>query len=598
MKLTVGAKLVAGFAVVVVLATSVGVFGLSLASRSNEVTRSIYGNQVRPLSAVAEVIADANEVRRLGLLHTISRPGEEQDALEVRIHDLAAAVGARLDRLAAETEDTGTLREIEQLQEDWAHYLSGLEDDLLPVSRAGRVRRAQELARGQQSERFVVVTEELADLTARAQRTAADRLRTAQTDYDGGRRGVIALLGAAIVLGLATALFVSRTVAGNVREVARAAEALAGGDLGQRARVRSRDETGALAQAFNEMAGRLQRSIEAERATTEALQAAVAEYSTLAARVAEGDLTVRLESNGSPELAALTDNLNGMVDGLNRLSTQVREGAQGIGAAGSEIVAAATQHAAGASEQSAAIAEVAATIDEVRASAEQTAQKADEVARQAEGSTVVSEEGRSAVAAIVTAMEDIREKVTAIAQDILALSEQTQQIGDITATVSGIADQSNLLALNASIEAAKAGEHGKGFAVVAGEVRNLAEQSKEATAQVRTILGDIQRATNAAVLATEQGTGVVETGLGLARRAGEVIGQLTDTIKQASQSVRQIAAAAAQQSTGVDQISRAMKDIGQATTQSAAGARQSQQSAESLDKLARSLQDAVGRYRV
>lgn len=598
MRWSVGAKLVAGFALVVVLATSVGIFGLSLAARSNDVTRSIYSHQVRPLTTIAESIAEANEVRRLGLLHTISRTGEEQAELEARIAELGEDLDARLERLAGETEDTGTRREVKQLREDWEHYFSGLQNDLLPASRAGDTRRAQGLARGQQSERFLVVTSELDDLTTRARRAAASRLRAAQSDYDSGRRGVVALLGAAILLGLATALFVSRKVAGNVREVARAATALAAGDLEQRADVRSRDETGSLAEAFNEMARRLQRSLESERATSESLQAAVSEYSALAARVAEGDLTVRLDTNGNGDLATLTENLNGMVEGLSRLSTHVREGVHGIGAAGSEILAAATQHAAGATEQSAAIAQVAATIDEVRASAEQTAQKAGEVAREADRSTLVSEEGRSAVTAIVTAMEEIREKVEAIAQDILALSEQTQQIGEITTTVSEIADQSNLLALNASIEAAKAGEQGKGFAVVAGEVRSLAEQSKEATAQVRTILGDIQRATNAAVLATEQGTGVVETGLGLARRAGEVIGDLTEIITQASQSVRQIAAAASQQSTGVDQISRAMKDIGQATTQSAAGARQSQQSAESLDTLARSLQDAVGRYRV
>jgi methyl-accepting chemotaxis protein len=598
MKLTVGAKLVVGFAAVIVLAVAVGLFGLSLASRANDRARSIYREEVLPLTHIAETIADANEVRRLGLLHTLSRTGAEHDELETRIDDLAKAVDRRIDRLAASTGDPATLQEIEELRDDWSHYLAGLQGDLLPISRDGDAAEAQELASGQQSERFLVVTSDLDDLTQRAERAAAASLRAEESAFEKGRNQVAALLGIAILLGLATAIFISRRVAGNVREVARAAEALAGGDLRQRATVRSRDETAALAEAFNEMADRLQRSLETERTTTESLQTAVADYSKLAAQVAQGDLTVRLAPNGNAELSRLAEDLNGMVEGLNRLSAQVREGAHGIGAAGSEILAAATQHAAGSTEQSAAIAEVAATVDEVRASAEQTAQKADEVVRQADRSAAVSEEGARAVAAILSAMEDIREKVGTIAQDILALSEQTQQIGEITATVSEIADQSNLLALNASIEAAKAGEQGKGFAVVAAEVRNLAEQSKEATTQVRTILGDIHRATNTAVLATEHGTGVVETGVGLAERAGEVIGELSKTITHASQSVRQIAAAANQQSIGVDQISRAMKDIGQATTQAATGARQSQEAAQSLDQLARSLQDSAGRYRV
>jgi methyl-accepting chemotaxis protein len=195
-------------------------------------------------------------------------------------------------------------------------------------------------------------------------------------------------------------------------------------------------------------------------------------------------------------------------------------------------------------------------------------------------------------------MQDIRDKVQAIAQDILALSEQTQQIGEITATVNDIADQSNLLALNAAIEAAKAGEQGKGFAVVAAEVRNLAEQSKQATAKVRLILGDIQKATNAAVLATEQGSRGADTGLGLAQRAGEVIGQLGDAIRQAAQAAQQIAALVHQQSVGMDQIAQAMGEINQATTQFVAGARQSQTAAEGLNALAKQLQLTTERYRL
>jgi methyl-accepting chemotaxis protein len=195
-------------------------------------------------------------------------------------------------------------------------------------------------------------------------------------------------------------------------------------------------------------------------------------------------------------------------------------------------------------------------------------------------------------------MEEIRERVEAIARDILTLSEQTQQIGEITATVNDLADQSNILALNASIEAAKAGEHGKGFAVVATEVRNLAEQSKGATAQVRRILGDIQKATTAAVLATEQGTKVVEEGLELSSRAGDGIRSLAETIREASHAVQQIAASAHQQSVGMDQIASAMKDVNEGTAQFAAGAQQSQRATEDLNDLSGQLAALTERYRV
>jgi glucokinase-like ROK family protein len=147
-------------------------------------------------------------------------------------------------------------------------------------------------------------------------------------------------------------------------------------------------------------------------------------------------------------------------------------------------------------------------------------------------------------------------------------------------------------------EAAKAGEHGKGFAVVATEVRNLAEQSKQATQQVRGILGDIQKATTAAVLATEQGTKVVEQGLTLTEQANAGIGNLVATIQEAAQAAQVIAASAHQQSTGLDQIAQAMKDVNEGTTQFVASAQQSQRAAEDLNDLAGRLSSVTDQYQV
>jgi methyl-accepting chemotaxis protein len=404
--------------------------------------------------------------------------------------------------------------------------------------------------------------------------------------------GLVALTGLTVGLGL------SGRLAGGSQAVTRAAQALAAGDTTVRAEVRSSDEIGELATAFNDMAERLVAAAEAERDSSASLQAAVGEYSAFATRVAAGDLTVEVAANGSQQLRALSENLNGMASGLAELSGQVRDGAAQIGSGTSEILAAVSQHTATASEQSAAISETSSTVQEVRAASEQTARKAKDVADSAQASVEVSERGTEAVEAIARAMEQIRERVEAIARDILALSGQSQQIGEIVATVNDLADQSNILALNASIEAAKAGEHGKGFAVVASEVRNLAEQSKQATGQVRAILGDIQQATTGAVLATEQGTKVVEEGQTLASRAGEVIRSQAGTIRQAAHAAQQIAASAHEQSVGMDQVARAMKDLAESTVQFVAGARQSELAAEDLNRLAQQLTSVTERYKV
>jgi methyl-accepting chemotaxis protein len=342
----------------------------------------------------------------------------------------------------------------------------------------------------------------------------------------------------------------------------------------------------------------LTESAEGERASREALQAAVRNYSEFAAKVADGDLRVTVSASGSDDLRGLADSLNTMVGGLAEISGHIQASVQDIGASTSEILSSVSRHTESASLQSAAINETSSTVNELRAAAEDTAQMASEVAERASDSLQVSNEATTAVSAITTAMEEIRERVDAIARDIVTLSERTQQIGEITATVNGLADRSKLLALNASIEAARAGEHGKGFAVVAEEVSKLAEQSKAATAQVEAILGDVETATNAAVLASREGTQVVEHGLELTEAAGQGIRSLSETIHEAFGAAQQIAASAHQQSVGIEQIAQAMNHVNDGTTQFVEGAHQSQMAAEKLTELADQLAAVTERYRV
>jgi methyl-accepting chemotaxis protein len=339
-------------------------------------------------------------------------------------------------------------------------------------------------------------------------------------------------------------------------------------------------------------------SAQVERDSRETLQTAVRHYSEFAAKVADGDLRATVTANGSDDLRGLSDSLNSMVSGLAQISSHIQAGVQDIEGSTAEILGTVNRQTESAGLQSRAISETSSTVNELRLAAEDTAQMASEVADRANDSLQVSNATTTAVTAIASAMEEIRERVDAIARDIVTLSERTQQIGEITATVNGLADKSNLLALNASIEAARAGEHGKGFAVVADEVRKLAEQSKAATAQVESILGDVQTATTAAVLASQEGTTVVEQGLELTDRAGEGIRSLTDTIREACDAAEQIAASAHQQSVGIEQIAQAMNHVNDGTTQFLEGAQQSQRAAETLNELSGQLVAVTERYRV
>lgn len=406
----------------------------------------------------------------------------------------------------------------------------------------------------------------------------ASRGQTAQMNEERAMQLVLWGTVLIVVLGILIAVLNARDLSRSLGWMSRAAAAIAEGRQDQRIELRSRDEVGQLADAFRHMIAYQNRMAEAADA------------------IARGDLTTAIHPLSPHDVLGtaferMSENLRGIIG-------EMQAGTQSLSSAGAQISAAAAQQAAGATEQSAAIAETTATVDEVRSSAEHTVALAQLVTETANQANRVADDGVSAVRDATEVMSDIRERTQSIAENILALSEQSQQIGEIIATVSDLADQSNLLALNAAIEASRAGEQGKGFAVVAQEIRTLAEGSKAATAQVRTILSDIQRATNAAVMATEQGTKGVDTGVRTIEQVGQTIDDLAEAIRQAAGSASQITASVRQHAVGMEQIAAAMGDINSATAQSLSAVTNTQQAAANLNDLAGRLNGVTSQYQM
>jgi methyl-accepting chemotaxis protein len=279
---------------------------------------------------------------------------------------------------------------------------------------------------------------------------------------------------------------------------------------------------------------------------------------------------------------------------VRSITTPLREAISQLASAGAEVQAGTTQQAAGAQEQAAAVSQTVATVDEVTQTSEQSAQRARGVGEAVQRTVEVGKAGRKAVEDSIVAKHRIKEQVEATAQTIQSLAEQAQAIGTIIAAVSDIAEQTNLLALNAAIEAARAGEQGKGFTVVANEVKALAEQSKKATTQVRQILGEIQKATTQAVLATEEATKRVEGAIQLGTQARETIATLADALAEVAKAATQIVASAGQHATGMAQIHQAMRNIDQAARQNLAATRQAEQAAQNLNTLGTRLGALIG----
>jgi len=251
-----------------------------------------------------------------------------------------------------------------------------------------------------------------------------------------------------------------------------------------------------------------------------------------------------------------------------------------------------------AAEQAAAVAETNVTMEEVKQTAQSAKESAQKIVVSSERSVEFSEKGMGAVDVSTTEIKHIREQVEAIAVKVDELRGQVSEVGEIISTVNDIAEQSNLLAVNASIEAAKASEYGRGFAVVAQEVKNLALQSKQATAQVRSTLGAIQRGIEELYDSARLGRERTEIGVQSIVQTGEIIRRLSEVISDSANDAQQIAISSNEQVIGLEQATMAMNSINQTATETMTSSQQLERNGHTLHSMAMELEGLVANYRV
>ncbi len=315
--------------------------------------------------------------------------------------------------------------------------------------------------------------------------------------------------------------------------------------------------------------------------------------------IAAGDLTTNIPvDKRSDEVGELNSSFRSMLANLKQQTRSIADIVNSLAASSSEISTTVSQLAASTAETSTSVSETSTTAEEIRQTAEVSSNKAENVAALAREAEEYSRSGREALEEMLGGMTEIQSRMESIGESIMRLSEQSQAIGEIIASVDDLADQSNLLAVNAAIEAARYEDQGKGFTVVAQEIRSLADQSKQGTRKVRTILNDVQKATTNAVLAVEQGGKTVEAAMKQSQKAREAIQSMTESIGDTSQAGKQIAASSQQQTAGIEQIVVAIENIRQATTQNAVSTRQIDETTRRLADLGQSLKELVNRYKL
>jgi methyl-accepting chemotaxis protein len=313
------------------------------------------------------------------------------------------------------------------------------------------------------------------------------------------------------------------------------------------------------------------------------------DVSAFAAHIASGDLSKNLTPRSANDE---------MIDSLNKMSTALRgiiggtqEGTRVLSSTSSQIFSGTAQLATSSNQTATAITETTATIEEVKKTSEISSRKSREVSVVAQQATEISERGMMATENTIDGIHRIGGQMKTIGLSIDRLTEQSKAIGEIIATVNDLAEQSNLLAVNASIEAARAGEQGKIFVVVAQEIKSLSEQSKQATAQVKTVLNDVQSAIQASVIATGEGEKIVSEAVQLSSEAQKAIAKLAETINVFNDAALQTSVASQEQFVGMDQVAIAMENIKSASIQNVRTTKELEGAAKSLLSLAEKLSD-------
>ncbi|MFI8743809.1 methyl-accepting chemotaxis protein [Pseudomonas sp. NPDC077186] len=523
-------------------------------------------NIVRQRADLLLALSQAEAGRRQAYLDSVGQSSRQNDELLQQLRS----------KLGDDAEMSAILSELQQIRED---YVETRDNEIAPLIREDRVGEARSLAVGIQTQRMERMDALGGQLVAVSGRRVAESVERSQQALATQRDFTLALGLVLVGVSVLLAWLFSRHIAHPLARLTDWAEQISGGEIPRDIRDEARrDEVGRLSQAFTRM-GHYLLGLTAK-----------------AESLAQGQLHEDIQP--VTERDVLGRAFTAMVCNLRNLVRELHEGISVLASASEEILAVTTQVASSTQETATAISEIATTVEEVKQAAVLSGSQSQAVSESTERTRQVAQSGLQAVEQNLQGMGQIREQMQAVAESIMRLGEQSQMVGEIVASVNDLAEQSNLLGVNASIEAVKAGEAGKGFSVVAQEVKTLAEQSKQATAQVRGILGDIQKAMTRAVLLAEEGSKSVEGGYQRAQSSGEAIRTLGGSVEESSEMALQIAASSQQQMIGMEQIGGAMESIRQASQDNVAGARQVDLAARNLHELGVKLKGLAAQFKL
>jgi hemerythrin-like metal-binding protein len=537
--MSIGTKMTMTFVVVILLAAITGLFAIVQNSRLATIVGQIAGSDIPSVHSITQMQSLLGSHRRGEMLMLLATEKEAKEKYIKRNEEASEKFTKEQAEYEKLIDSDDEKKIFADLKSAWSGYLQEYPKIKEFAQQEGYSEDASKAILGASSKAFNAALSALDSLEKTNLDQSQKKSATALAIANSARIWIVVLLVVCLVIGIALVIGFSRAMTAPLKRLSVDAERVASGDLGVEVAVESDDEVGMLAQSFDKMVNSLREMI-----------------GTLA------DSSAHV-SESSAEMQAN--------------ATQMADGAEMV--AGQAIT-------------------VATASEEMSATSGDIAQNCQMAAEGADRANQAAEHGAEVVQKSIAVMHRIAERVQSSAKTVETLGRRSDEIGAIVGTIEDIADQTNLLALNAAIEAARAGEQGRGFAVVADEVRALAERTTKATREIGQMIKAIQQETKTAVEAMEEGVSEVELGTEEATRSGEALRNIQDEINSLHMQVQQIATAAEEQTATTSEISsniHSITDVAQSTVE---GARKTSQAAQQLSRLSAELERLVGQFKL